>query len=671
MASQPYVGRELDGDAHFRLGMDSANDPDQLPGGMYSRAFNAVKRGGKMQCRPGHYQLAHLPAGRIQGAHGFKTTDGVPVLLVAIGGRVYRFLAPFKRAELLPGIQFAENAPDVYFATTTWSVRRNEDGSLTLLRFPKTVVIMQDELSAPAYYDGYENGHIRGEYTTPLGSVMAWSGDRLWIARGRRLFASDIGNPFSFFEGEYIGAAGINSFLLSDQITGMAEVTGVADPFLLVFTERDGVAFQSNLRQRSSWAAVANFQKTITPGVGCVAHRSVVNAYGQLWWMTATGVINLDVALAVNQESKMTHVDNNMAWSKRHLSDRMRGVCGGFYENYLVMSVPYADTYNRHTWVYDTAGLETAEIRQGPGWDSYWVGTRPVAWVTMNVDGSEKIFHVSRDLDDENRLWESFQADRFDNGCPITWGFETRGYTGGARQELKIRYLDLIMSEFTGETEVLISWAGTRRGRYKPIGQKVVAAERGSVRFDVPIDATEECFFALKPQGRTLRSIDALRSEPDSQTSCGVESARDERFDTGFQIFVLISGPGAVDALRFFGESENEGRGGACLENETGQHRATRYDGAAATKSTAIAVMDAVNPADVLYTSTRSATITWNGFVATEVATRTSRVSQYDADRMAQCVAEMRAAKKLEDDAAPLIGGTQPDPFTEVVYGND
>ena len=671
MATQPYAGRELDGDAHFRLGMDSANDPDQLPAGMYARAFNAVKRGGKLQCRPGHYQLAHLPPGRIQGAHGFKTTDGVPVLLVAVGGRVYRFLAPFKRAELIPGIQFAENATDVYFATTTWSVRRNADGSLTLLSFPKTVVIMQDGLSAPGYYDGYENGHIRGEYTTPLGSVMCWSGDRLWVARGRRLFASDIGNPFSFFEGEYIGAQGINSFLLPDNITGMAEVTGVSDPFLLVFTEKEGVAFQSNIRQRSAWESVQNFQKTITPGVGCVAHRSIVNAFGQLWWMTSTGVINLDLALAVNQESKLTNIDNNMAWSKRFLSERLSGVCGGFYENYLVMSVPHADKYNRHTWVYDTAGLETAEIKQGPGWDSYWVGTRPVAWVTLNVDGTDKVFHVSRDYDGENRLWESFQADRFDNGCPITWGFETRGYTGGSRQELKIRYFDLIMSEFTGETEVRLSWAGTRRGRYKALGQKVVAAEQGSVRFDVPLDATSECFFALKPQGRTLRSNDALRPNPDDYTSCGVESEKDERVDYGFQVFVLVSGPGAVDALRFFGEAENEGRSGACLKGEEGQHRATRFDGAAATAATAIAVMDAVNPEDVLYTSTRSATVTWNGFVAIEVASRTSRLSQYDADRLAQCTANLRAAKRLETEAAPLLGGTQPDPLHEVIYADD
>jgi hypothetical protein len=669
MASQPYAGRELDGDSHFRSGMDSANDPDQLPAGMYARAFNAVKRGGKLQCRPGYWQRASLAAGMIQGAHGFWTTDNVPMLLVAIAGRVYRLLAPFDRLELIPDLQFAENARHVYFETAIWAVRRNEDGSQTLIA-PRTVVIMQDGLSAPGYYDGSANGHIRGDFTTPLGTVMKWTGDRLWVARGRRLFASDIGNPFSFFEGEYIGPTGINSFILPDAISAMAEVTGVADPFLLVFTDRDGVAFQSNIRQRSSWASVPNFQKTILPGVGCVAHRSVVNTFGQLWWMSASGVVSLDIALAVNQESKLTKIDTNMAWSKRSLSGDLSGVCGGTIENYLLMSVPYADKFNRHTWVYDAAGLETNEFKQGPGWDAYWIGTRPVAWVTLNVDGTDRIFQFSHDSDGHNRLWEAFHTERKDNGCPISWGLETRGYTGGARNFFQFRYVDLIMSEFSGETEVSVQWAGTRRGRYKSLGSKIVSAEEGSVRFDVPIDASKECFFALKRQGRTLRSEEVRRQESDPGSSCDVESDREEPYDNGFQMFILCSGPGAIDAIRFFAQDENEGRSGECPTDESGSHRATRFDGYSARAATAISVLDKVNPVLVLYTATRSATVQWNGFVATESATRTSWLSQWDADRSAQCVATMRAAKKLEEISAPLFGGTQPDPDNEIVYGD-
>lgn len=659
MATQPYAGRELDGDGHFRLGMDSANDPEQLPQGMYARAFNAVKRGGKLQCRPGHRQKLHLARAKPQGAWGFKSTDSVPVILVALGGRIYRTTPPFDRVELIPDLVFDANAPEIFFETTTWSVRRNDDGSLTLLPTPKTVVIIQDDLSAPGYYDGAEAGHIRGQYTTPQGSVMKWSGDRLWVARGRRVFASDIGNPFSFFEGEYLGG-GINSFLLNDVATAMAEVTGASDPFLLVFTEREGVAFQSNIRQRSSWESVPNFQKTILPGIGCLSQRSVVSQYGQLWWMSSHGVINFDLALAVNTESKITPVDNNMAWSKRHVAENLSGVCGGAFGNYLLMSVPYADRLNRHTWVYDSSGLETNEFKQGSAWDSYWVGTRPVAWVTLNVDGSDRIFHLSRDYDGENRLWESFQPERLDNGCSIVWGLETRGYTGGARQLLECRYVDIMMSEFSGDTEVVLHWAGTRRGRYKVVGRKVVSAERGAIRFDTIIDGAQPCFYALKRQSRVLRTEEVRRQPDDDLTSCGVESDLNERRDYGFQLLILCSGPGAIDAIRFFGGAENEGPSGKCEASESGQHRATRFDGASARGNSAVEVLESVNAEPVLYTATRSATVTWNGFFGFGNATRTSWLSQADADQMAQCVATMRAAKQLEEQAPPLIGGTDP-----------
>jgi hypothetical protein len=660
MAAQPYANKELDGDGHFRLGMDSANDPEQLPAGMYARAFNVVKRGGKAQCRPGHRQLVHLNTGMLQGAWAFKSTDSVPVLLIAVGGRVYRSTPPFDRVELIPNIQFAANAKRVYFETAVWSVRRNLDGSLTLLTVPRTVVIMQDDLSAPGYYDGAIAGHIRGNYSTPQGSVMKWSGDRLWIARGRRIFASDIGDPFTFFEGEYIGATGINSFLVTDTVTAMAEVTGVSDPFLLVFTEREGVAFQSSIRQRSAWGITANFQKTILPGIGCVAHASVINQFGQLWWMSAHGVVNLDIALAANMESKISQVDTNMAWSKRSMAEDLSGVCAGAFENYLMMSVPYADKFNRHTWIYDNSGLETNEIKQGGAWDSYWVGTRPVSWMTLNVDGADRIFHVSHDLDGENRLWESFQPERLDNGCPIVWGLESRGYTGGVRQMLEFRFIDVMMSEFSGDTEVILHWAGTRRGRYKRIGRKVVSAEKGSVRFDVPLIGGEDCIFALKRQSRVLRTEESRRQDDDTMTSCSVESQLVERRDYGFQLLVLCSGPGAIDAVRFFGAVENEGASGKCEESETGQHRATRFDGASARGSSAIEVMEAVNPELVLYTSTRAETVEWNGFVGVGNATRTSWLSQEDADRLAACTAHIRAMRQLDESAAPLIGGTDP-----------
>ncbi len=43
---------------------------------------------------------------------------------------------------------------------------------------------------------------------TVQGLWMAWIGSRLWVARGRQLFASDIFDPLHFNETTYIGGGG-------------------------------------------------------------------------------------------------------------------------------------------------------------------------------------------------------------------------------------------------------------------------------------------------------------------------------------------------------------------------------------------------------------------------------------------------------------------------------
>jgi hypothetical protein len=53
-----------------------------------------------------------------------------------------------------------------------------------------------------------------------MGGPMRWVGDRLWVARGAELFASDINNPISFLEDIYL--ATVRSFVLPSEITALA-----------------------------------------------------------------------------------------------------------------------------------------------------------------------------------------------------------------------------------------------------------------------------------------------------------------------------------------------------------------------------------------------------------------------------------------------------------------
>mgnify|MGYP003336014550 FL=1 len=208
----------VEGESSFVGGMNSALDPSQLPPGFYSRGMNVVHRGGIVQCRPGYRCKTILPTGRLQGMAVFKPKQGAESLLMAVGGKLYHSHFPFNSYQEVDGITFSSSTKQVYFKQVEQSVRRNADGSLSLI-IPRNLMIVQDGgLSRPAVFDGvvgYQTADI------PLGGPMEWVADRLWVARGSNLYASDIGNPISFTESLYIASPSF--FVLPSEITGITK----------------------------------------------------------------------------------------------------------------------------------------------------------------------------------------------------------------------------------------------------------------------------------------------------------------------------------------------------------------------------------------------------------------------------------------------------------------
>ena len=260
----------------------------------------------------------------------------------------------------------------------------------------------------------------------PLGGPMAWSGQRLWVAVDNKVLASDISNPLAFSEILY--ASGGGYFMFLEPVTGLAEIPSFQDPNLAVFTRNTSSVLQSSVTDRSLWQSTVDFQSIMFPGVGCVNQRSIVALYGELWWMCDAGFTNFNAAEQSKITSYLVPQDTAMAVSKFNLSSDLSGCCAGQYENFLLLSVPYGDKLNDHTWVYDqavTSGVAQSII-SGPyqgatsAWASYWTGTRPVQWASGPFNSVIRIMHVSVDYDGTNRLWEAFDPDRTDNGSPIT-----------------------------------------------------------------------------------------------------------------------------------------------------------------------------------------------------------------------------------------------------------
>lgn len=639
----------IDGDVKFPVGMMSSDKPNAIPTGSYYRAFNAILRGNRLQCRPGYRTRLNLPEGKIQGGIVFEPISGSEQLVIVIGGKVYVSVPPFDTFQEVADLQFSDGAEQVWFARCERAVQRNDDLSLTLIE-PKSVLMIQDGVSAPGSWDGSVGQHHRGLYAVPQGTAMAWSGGRLWVARNRSLFASDYADPFTFFEGQYIGST--NAFYLPGNIRAIQEMPDIQIPRLLVFTADQTVSFLSGLRQRDLWTSTQNFQQTILPDVGCSSQRSIVATEGQLYWFSANGLTRIDAALQGYRQGRQIVIDTEMAVSKYRVDPDVSLISGCAFGSYLLMSVPHASIENTHTWCLDTS---ESDIR----WASYWVGTRPAVWITGTIANENRCFFLSHDYDGTNRLWEAFSTEKTDNGCPITWGFETRAYRGKDTRPKVWRNGEIKLTDIIGEVDVSLSFSGTHRGRFKRIATKRISAAEGTVGLKEEIDWDED-IFALRSQARLIQSQDDRLASSDSLSSCPLDADidREENIDTDFQLCVLINGPAAVEWIRVWMDQESEENTSSCPKDEDdGKVRAERYDGGATLGASSTAAKTVLDEAPILFTANSTQVHTHEGVIATGSYTVTTSISQKCADKMATCSAAMKADWILKQTAPPKLGG--------------
>lgn len=644
----------FDGDLTFLRGMQSALDPTQITDGGYVWSMNTVNRGGVLQCRPGYRIKFCLPDGLLQGGILFRSRrNAAEVIVFCVAGVAYVSEYPYETYTVLPNITLSDRAEMVYFAVAEQTVELNDDGSKTFIN-PRNILFIQDGRSPVAYYDGGESGHVSGSGMTPGGTHMVYTGNRLWVARNEKLFASDIFDPFSFTEGAYLG--GSDAFVLPGNITGMAELPSTASPTLIVFTDSSTTLFQSNIRDRTLWAETPDFQKIILPSIGCVAARSVVAHYGLLWWFSQHGLTRFDTALLSQQTSRINYLDVEMGISKSRLDADLSGIAGASFENYLLMSVPFADVKNRHTWVLDESGLQ--QVEEGgttSSWNSFWTGTRPVQWMAGQVNGAARIFYLSVDYDGKNRLWEAFINERRDNGCDITWAVCTRGYAGKSIQDKALRYADVYLCELEGDVDIKVSWAGASRGRFKPSFVKRVKIARGSVNNN-SVWTYRTPIYSLKKQSRVLRTQECSTREVDDFSSCGIERPKTENEDTAFMFLIQCCGVGALRGIRVFMDARPDRGSGECQQDET-TINAVRYDGGAASGADFDAVTESLADAEpTRFVSTKSVSYDLFGYQWTESGVATSTISQAAADKVALQLARRKAAVEAIYTLPPTLG---------------
>jgi hypothetical protein len=656
----------IDFDGTFFSGSKSDTDPSQLPLAYFWSGINVINQGGVVSTRPGNHCIVTFPDGNLQGASIFRPLVGIEQMLVAVDGLIYVSPYPFRSWVQVPNIQFSPSAKQIYWALTTQSAIRidNTFTSATKVILPKAVMIMQDGgQSAPAFYDGSQSGHIRGnDFETPAGASMVWVGDRLWVATGNQVFASDISNPISFREDIYLG--GVSSFFFTSEVTAMVKTPSIESPQLMVFTETDASILEANIRDRTQWPTTTDFQREVVQ-VGCHSQRSVLSHYGQVVWFSPSGVALFDPATSGKLTARLPVRDNEMMVSKTTLNEDLSLVAAASFGQWLLMSVPSADQYNRHTWVLNHASLATLNDDSGPAWSGYWIGTRPVEWVSGVIANVERIYHVSTDFDGHNRLWQSFSPDCLDNGCPITWAVETRGYFGltasikekapGAR--CRLTFADIALAGITEDLNLGVFYAGGTRGSFKQILDRKLTVEKGSLKYDQILTDTSP-IFAFKPQSRVIRTEDAnQQADIDVISACAVERLDIDNIDESFQFLVVGHGVGTIRWIRTWALTIPEDKSGdsnACTD-ETGL-KGVRFDGVGVNAPDYATLVAALATApEALFDSNQTRVVEQGGMTAVGVGQAESIVSQAAADRVAGIIAQKMAENELIMTLPPII----------------
>lgn len=568
------TGRGVSGSAFFVEGMSSSLDPMFISDRAYRHAENVIHRGGIPRTRPGYRQVFTLPSGVLQGATYFKQIGGPEYLVFAVAGLVYAAQYPFSSYAQIPGIQMYAHAPTVYFASSTRSAARNSEGEIQAVEPRRTLIIQDGGFTRAAYWDGVTSGHSDPTVVSddegvlsagiPLGGPCAFSGDRLWVAQRNKLFAGDIADPLSFVENDYAAEGGF--FAFDDDITALSEASSAGGSFLVVFTSSRTYAIRSSIRDRTKWKSTDDFKATLFETIGCVSHRGVRAMNGLLWWMSQTGLTNLNFAQQAQVTSRLVPLDAPMAVSKANLSADLSGVALGAFENFLLVSVPYASRHNTHTWVLDQVPVEGG---QDASWSSVWTGTRPVEWMVGSFDGVPRAFYVSKDYDGQSRLWEAFSSERTDNGHPIQCFVETKTHIDFSQKAtgLDLKRLEFAETSFTdllGDVDISVYYAGTR-GKYKLLAEHEVVATTGSADSAVADDE----FVAYLPQSRVLKTPNVSTVES-ACSSCGVESTRPDREDIGFSLLVQWTGQAGLRSYRIFADPIQESGVGAAEAAETG-----------------------------------------------------------------------------------------------------
>ena len=683
------AGRSQKASAGWIHGVNSVRHPWTLPEDQFKWGQNITVRGGIAQTRPGFAMKLSLPAGNFQGGVIFNankqavaasselnpsgvrvitqqeifTPDGetsleyeLPYLVFAVDGKVY--YSPFPLAQptdwssfQLSGISLDPNAARVNFCVATQAASTSTGGTLVITPSHR-IVVVQDGISKPGWWDGSDKTGSQNS-DIPIGFWMSFSGQRLWVASGNIIAASDLANPLGWRE--RTTGAGRGDFSVPRPITAMQDYVGQNnDSRLYVFTDRATYSLASGILDRAQWSQTVNFQSVLYPNIGCVSGKSIAFQAGMMWWYSQGGLVSADVAASSYLSSQVVYKDVEMAKAKRLMAPVLDGICSASFENYLLCSIPYLEVGNSVTMVLDYAAASEWNQSRVPAWSGVWTGIRPIEWVSGIINSQPRIFALSIDYaatndGSHNHVWEAFQPQRYDTYLSIDPAGQTTnlinriycqmetGLMGDGMDWKQLVYGEFDVSQIAGNVDVKVSFRGSKGGYEQILNTRLLAA-------------TEDYQFNSNPSADEIRDLGFLQTQSrrlitetvqPNPVAKSCESRILNSIDKAFSFLIEWCGSMAVESLRMYQDPWQDKSVGRVTVPET-KYCVVGENGETLSIDLPPPPEEEKSSDPNVYYSTKTFTATSTcpsgttpPAAATATASATSYISQKDADQLA------------------------------------
>lgn len=610
-----YAGKGIG----WPIGVDSFSHPLYINELSLRWIENGVTQGAFVQTRPGYNTVLTydttiegparewwLGTGEAivhpQMCVRFRPSNGQEQLVFAITGSVFYSIVSHDGALSDPirinGLQFNRLADQLVGCRCTQSATIIAGKYANNIE-PRNLLVIQDGGNRAGIWDGLvgihmnptkrieidsEGGTLYPEAfnQTRIGLWMAWSGNRLWIANGRNVYASDLNDPTHYTEELQLQSVPV--FTFEEDVTGMVDrgTSGTTRSQVVVFTPETTETLWSGIQNRipselgQGWIFTPDFRAKIFDAVGCVAGKSIIVHRGLLYWKSKAGTVLFDGTSTVNSSQNLPPIDQEMAYSKLRVAPSPEGMdltCAGKLNNYVWWSAPVGGVTNgrrycSHTQVLDRQTTTVRSTGTGgafnagtTGWQGVWTGIKPVEWANVTSGGIERTYAISLDSSGVVHIWQAFQANRADNGQRIPWFMETRVHPvqPSIFEYATIRHFRLLLDQVGGVLDIVGMWRGLK-GTYHELLTTRINSTPGSILLPTPqfypiVNDTVHQSFAL--QGRTVISRNYLNPTLPCSAQ-GVESARADSTDHAFGLAIRFVGRGAVSGYLIAADSQVE-----------------------------------------------------------------------------------------------------------------